>query len=160
MLYVKLHWTIRFQSLLISKPSSICWIAIIFAPLIMHFSGDACRWSYKLKLIEKFQKCSHSKIENFHFVTWPYLRKKPSSHRKGKKEKCKTYVFSKITKEQTHVLRNAKSSCIWKIRFFPRKCLKILSFVFAFFPDILSILIFIHRELVTANPYIINSEAA
>ena len=27
-------------------------------------------------------------------------------------------------------------------------------------PDILSVLIFTHRELVTANPYIINSEGA
>ena len=33
-------------------------------------------------------------------------------------------------------------------------------FTFCIFPDILSVLIFTHRELVTANPFTINKEAA
>ena len=85
----KIHWTIHLRSLVVSKPR----IGLIISPLFLNFYVDARRWSYKLKSIEKFQNYSYLKIEDFLFLTWQHLRKKPICIEKAKMKKIKKIRF-------------------------------------------------------------------
>ena len=92
-------------------------------------------------------------------MTYSNLRKKPGLHRKWNVEKKgRIYVFGKMPKHQTYILRNAKSCFVYVSRFLTQKCLKILTFLLAYFLAFPGKILVVHKELANANLYFMNTE--